>query len=109
VQTAPPPVIDTLAELETITAATEPVYVRYSKGPRHDAREQSTDTESGLELPVRRHQDLVRSCLPDGQEVEGEWVLQSVLAFRANLPDLLPILRLQADAHSLAASRSRTS
>jgi Family of unknown function (DUF6098) len=46
-----PPVIDTLAELERITATTEPTYVRYSKGPRHDAREKSIDTESGLELP----------------------------------------------------------
>jgi len=28
-----------------------PSYVRYSEGPRHDARETSLDTESGLELP----------------------------------------------------------
>jgi hypothetical protein len=46
-----PPVIDTLGELERITSAAEPMYIRYSKGPRHDAREKSIDTESGLELP----------------------------------------------------------
>jgi hypothetical protein len=27
------------------------LYVRYSEGPRHDASEQSRDTESGLDLP----------------------------------------------------------
>jgi len=46
-----PPVIDSLAELERIATATGPVCVRHSKGPRHDAREKSIDTESGLELP----------------------------------------------------------
>jgi hypothetical protein len=46
-----PPVIDTISELERLTAAAVPLYVRYSKGPHHDAREKSVDTESGLELP----------------------------------------------------------
>jgi hypothetical protein len=45
------PWIDTLADLERIVSGRRSAYVRYSKGPDHDAHEQSTDTESGLSLP----------------------------------------------------------
>jgi hypothetical protein len=44
-------VIDALADLEVIVTSDQPVYVRYSPGPDHDAHRNSVDTESGLELP----------------------------------------------------------
>lgn len=44
--------IDSLDELEALLGDAGPgLHVRYSRGPEHDARESSVDTESGLELP----------------------------------------------------------
>ncbi|WP_309069162.1 DUF6098 family protein [Microbacterium sp.] len=45
------PTIATLAELAEFVGRREQSYIRYSKGPAHDASEQSRDTESGLDLP----------------------------------------------------------
>lgn len=43
--------LTTLAELAELVRSREQSCVRYSEGPRHDASEQSRDTESGLDLP----------------------------------------------------------
>ncbi|WP_248305751.1 DUF6098 family protein [Agromyces sp. H66] len=42
--------LDSLKALES-ELGTAPLYVRYSRGPDHDLRQTSIDTESGLELP----------------------------------------------------------
>lgn len=42
---------DEFADLEALIAVDPRLYVRYFKGPEHDASGRSLDTESGLELP----------------------------------------------------------
>jgi len=120
VQTAPP-VIDTLAELETITAATEAVYVRYSKGPRHDAREKSIDTESGLELPglsvnplapepwwTRPAVDWLARQVCQYQHLRQQnperhpWIVQGLVVARG--PDCEPLL---VDVHTIGVLSDR--
>lgn len=41
----------TVGELALLEKALGPLFVRHSEGPRHDAREQSIDGESGLKMP----------------------------------------------------------
>jgi len=42
---------ETLADVVKLVERIEPLYVRYSEGPDHDASERSLDVESRLELP----------------------------------------------------------
>ena len=45
------PACETLADVVGLVERIEPLYVRYSEGPDHDATEQSVDLESRLKLP----------------------------------------------------------
>jgi len=41
----------TVGEIALLERALGPLFVRHSEGPKHDAREQSIDGESGLTMP----------------------------------------------------------
>jgi hypothetical protein len=45
------PRVESLDDLERLVRDRRSAYVRYSPGPERDSREQSIDTESGLQLP----------------------------------------------------------
>ncbi|MFL0412049.1 DUF6098 family protein [Microbacterium paludicola] len=77
--------LTSLAELSELVRSREQSYVRYSEGPRHDASEQSRDTEDWLARQVCQYAELAEK-----NSDRYAWVLDGRTVGRG--PDCEPLL-----------------